>query len=66
MVEVGKLRFQENRQVAEIQLILITKHGIDISISEIEVLINNFILYLTVVHQESNELIRQYIKKQGG
>jgi hypothetical protein len=66
MVEVGKLRFQENRQVAEIQLILLTKHGIDISISEIEVLINNFILYLTVVHQESNELIRQYIKKQGG
>lgn len=66
IVEVGKLRFRENRQVAEIQCILFERHGIEISISEIEALINNFIFYLTAVHQESNELIRQYIEKQGG
>jgi hypothetical protein len=66
IVEVGKLRFRENRQVAEIQWSLFERHGIEISISEIEALINNFIFYLTAVHQESNELIRQYIEKQGG
>ena len=66
LAEVGKLRFQEKRQVDEIQIILLTQHGIEISISEIEVLINNFILYLTVVHEKSSELIRQYIEKQGG
>jgi hypothetical protein len=66
LVEVGKLRFNENRQVAEIQLILLQKHAITISTSEVEVLINNFLFYLTVVHQQNNELIKQYIEKQGG
>ncbi len=41
-------------------------YKIEISISEIEALIKNFIFYLTVVHQDNNELIRQYIEKQGG
>ncbi len=66
IVEVGKLRFQKNCQVAEIQLILLEKHSLEISISEIELLINNFIFYLTAVHQENSKIIRQYIKKQGG
>lgn len=66
IVEVGKLRFRENRQVAEIQWTLLEKHGIEISISEIEAHINNFIFYLTAVHQDSNELIRKHIEKQGG
>ncbi len=66
IVEVGKLRFQKNRQVAEIQLSLLEKYSLEISISEIELLINDFIFYLTVVHQENNKIIRQYIKKQGG
>lgn len=66
LVEVGKLRFNENRQVAEIQLILLEKHAIKISTSEVEVLINNFLFYLTAVHQQNNDLIRQYIEKQGG
>lgn len=66
IVEVGKLRFRENRQVAEIQWILLERHGIEISISEIEAHINNFIFYLSAVHQDSNELIRQHIEKQGG
>lgn len=66
LVEVGKLRFSESRQVAEIQLILLEKHAIKISTSEIEVLINNFLFYLTAVHQQSSDLIKQYIEKQGG
>ncbi len=66
IVEVGKLRFRENRQVAEIQWILFERHGITISISEIEAHINNFIFYLAAVHQDNNELIRQHIEKQGG
>ena len=66
LVEVGKLRFNETRQVAEIQLILLEKHAIKISTSEVEVLINNFLFYLTAIHQQNNDLIRQYIEKQGG
>ena len=66
LVEVGKLRFNETRQVAEIQLILLEKHAIKISTSEVEVLINNFLFYLTAVHQQSSDLIKQYIEKQGG
>ena len=60
LVEVGKLRFNENRQVAEIQLILLQKHAIKISTSEVEVLINNFLFYLPAVHQQNNDLIKQY------
>ena len=66
LVEVGKLRFREKRQVAEIQLILLEKHSIQISTSEVEVLINNFLFYLTAIHQQNNDLIRDYIEKQGG
>ncbi len=66
LVEVGKLRFNETRQVAEIQLILLEKHAIKISTSQVEVLINNFLFYLTAVHQQSSDLIKQYIEKQGG
>jgi len=66
LVEVGKLRFNENRQVAEIQFILLEKHAIKISTSEVEVLINNFLFYLTAVHQQNNDLIKLYIQKQGG
>jgi hypothetical protein len=47
-------------------LILLEKHSLEISISEIELLINNFIFYLTAVHEESSKIIRQYIEKQGG
>lgn len=66
LVEVGKLRFNENRQVAEIQLILLQQHAIKISAGEVEFLINNFLFYLTAVHQQNIDLIRQYVEKQGG
>ena len=66
IVEVGKLRFLENRQVAEIELILLERHGIEVSISEVERLINKFIFYLAAVHQYNNNFINEYIKIQGG
>lgn len=66
IVEIGKLRFIENRQVIEIQWLLFIKHSIEISISEIELLIDKFIFYLAAVHQESVPLIRAEIQAQGG
>jgi len=65
-VEIGKLRFLQSRQVAEIQLMLLERHSIEISTSEIEILINRFLFYLAAVHQENNHLIKEYIKMQGG
>lgn len=66
IIEIGKLRFLQSRQVAEIQLILLQRHRIEISTSEIEILINKFLFYLAAVHQENNLLIKEYIKIQGG
>ncbi|MGP8321935.1 MAG: hypothetical protein ACT6FE_06400 [Methanosarcinaceae archaeon] len=56
----------ENRQVSEIRFSLLKKHSVDISTSEIELLIDKFIFYLAAVHQESIPLIRAEIKAQGG
>ncbi len=66
IVEIGKLRFMENRQVREIQSILFEQHSIKLSLSEIELLIDKFIFYLAVVHQQSHKLINEQIKSQGG
>jgi uncharacterized protein YbaR (Trm112 family) len=66
IVQVGKLRFMQKRQVNEIQEILLIKHSVDVSTSEIEVLINKFIFYVAAVHQESIPLIRTQIKARGG
>jgi hypothetical protein len=66
IVAVGQLRFMENRQVDEIKKILFNKHGVDVSMSEIEILIDKFIFYVAVVHQQSIHLIREQIKAQGG
>jgi len=66
IVEIGKLRFIENRQVGEIQSTLFERHSIDLSTSEIELLIDKFIFYLAAVHQQSCELINEQIKAQGG
>jgi hypothetical protein len=66
IVETGKLRFKENRQVAEIQLILLERHSISISTSKIELLIKDFIFYVAAVHQNNNDIIKNYINAQGG
>jgi hypothetical protein len=66
MVEIGKLRFLQKRQIKEIQSILLEHHSIGLSISEIELLVDKFVFYLAFVHQESVELIREQIRHQGG
>lgn len=66
IVEVGKLRFMENRQVEEIKSTLFEKHLVDLSASEIELLIEKFIFYVAAVHQESAHLIKAQIKARGG
>lgn len=66
MVEIGKLRFLENRQIKEIQSILLQQHSVELSMSEIELLVDKFVFYLAAVHQESSELIAEQIKHQGG
>jgi hypothetical protein len=66
IVEVGKLRFMENRQVEEIKNILFEKHLVDLSASEVELLIEKFIFYVAAVHQESIHLIMAQIKTRGG
>jgi len=66
IVEIGRLRFMENRQVNEIQTILLHKDLIALCTSEIERLIDKFIFYLFAVHQESTPLLKAQIKAQGG
>lgn len=66
IIEIGRLRFLQSCQVAEIQLMLLERHSIEISTSEIERLINRFLFYLAAVHQENNHLLKEYIKIQGG
>lgn len=66
IVEIGKWRFLEKRQVKEIQSILYQKHSVALSTSEIEILVDKFVFYLALVHQESSELIKVQINNQGG
>lgn len=66
MVEIGKLRFLENRQIREIQSVLLDQHSLALSTSEIELLVHKFVFYLAAAHQESRELILAQIKHQGG
>ncbi len=66
IVEIGRLRFFENRRVREIQSILLEKHSLVFSNRGIELLIDKFVFYLAAVHQESRKLINEQIKAQGG
>ncbi len=66
IVEIGKLRFLEKRQIKDIRWILLEKHSIDLSTSEVELLVDKFVFYIAVVHQESAGLIREQITYQGG
>lgn len=66
MVEIGKLRFLDKRQVKEIQSILLQQHSVALSTSEIEILLDKFIFYLALVHQQSSDLIKAHINNQGG
>ena len=66
IVEVGHLRFLHHRQVQEIQTIFRERDALAISESEIEILIDKFVLYLAVIHENSTELIKEHIQSRGG
>jgi len=66
IVEIGKLRHLHHYQVEEIKQTFIQKYDLTISNSGIETLLLKFITYLSIVHNNSNELIKAYIKAQGG
>ena len=66
LVEIGRLRFLEKRQIKEIQAILLQQHSVALSKSEIELLVDKFVFYLALVHQESTPLIQAHINTQGG
>lgn len=66
IVEVGKLRHLHHYQVEEIKETFKQKYNLTISNSGIETLLFKFITYLSIVHENSSELIKAYIKAQGG
>jgi len=66
LVEIGRLRFLEKRQIKEIQAILLQQHSVALSKSETALLVDKFVFYLALVHQESTPLIQARINTQGG
>ncbi len=66
IVEIGSLRFQQHRQVQEVQTIFQERYAVEISASEVELLIEKFVLYLSTIHQNSTDLIREHIQSRGG
>lgn len=66
IVEIGKLRHLHHYQVEEIKDAFKQKYNLTISNSGIETLLLKFIIYLSIVHENSSELIKAYIKAQGG
>ena len=67
IVAVGKLRYLHHYQLAEIKDVFKQKYNLTISNSGIETLLLKFITYLSMVHENSSELIKAYINNvQGG
>ena len=66
IAEIGCLRYFYHYQVEEIRDIFKEKYDLKISSSEIENLECKFITYLSIVHENSTQLLQQYIKNQGG
>ena len=66
IVEIGKLRHLHHYQVEEIKDTFKQKYNLTISNSGIETLLLKFITYLSIVQENSSELIKAYIKAQGG
>ena len=66
IVAVGKLRYLHHYQLSEIKDAFKQKYNLTISNSGIETLLLKFITYLSMVHENSSELIKAYINAQGG
>lgn len=66
MVEIGKLRYTEKRQIVEIQSVFRNKYQLLISCTQIRRMAYNFLFYLGKLHYSSLEKINTQITKQGG
>lgn len=66
MVEAGKLRYIEKRQIIEIQDIFRNKHHLSVSATQIRRMTYGFLNYLGRLHYSSAEKINATIDRQGG
>ncbi len=66
IVEVGRLRYIEKRQITEIQSIFHGRYHLQISETQIRRLNYNFLYYLGRFHYQSAEKINHVLKQQGG
>jgi len=66
MVEAGKLRYIEKRQIIEIQDIFRNKHHLLVSATQIRRMTYGFLYYLGRLHYSSAEKINATIQRQGG
>ena len=65
IVEIGKLRFLEHKQISEIHEHF-QKKGIDIPVRTIENLCQRFLWYIVAVHLESFPKLARLLGEQGG
>ena len=66
LVEVGRLRYLEKRQIKEIRHILHTTYDIPISLTQVRRLCYQFLLYLGRYHYSHVGIINESIGKNGG
>jgi len=66
LVEIGKLRYLQKRQIKEIQHIMNTRYGIPISVTQVRRLCYQFLLYLGRYHYSHVGRINESISKNGG
>lgn len=66
IVEAGRLRYIDKRQISEIQNIFTLRHHLNISQTQIRRLCYNFLYYLGRFHYHSAEHISNVFQQQGG
>ncbi|MCK5536173.1 MAG: hypothetical protein KAI79_05055 [Bacteroidales bacterium] len=66
IVEAGRLRYMDKRQISEIQLIFQNKYHLQVSQTQIRRLCYNFLYYLGRFHYKSADKITHVLKQQGG
>jgi len=66
IVEAGRLRYIEKRQITEIQTIFALRYHLNISQTQIRRLCYNFLYYLGRFHYYSAERIGDVLQQQGG
>ena len=62
---IGRMTYNEHKQASEIKLWLASKN-IDISESEIDILKDKYIVYLSIIHDQSTSKIVEMMNRNGG